>query len=101
MVSDLNDGADRIANAVAAHATYGGKIIIVDFGTAITLDAVSEDGEYLGGAIAPGVQVSLEALFARAAQLKRMRFVAPEKAIGDARNRTARLVLGRLLPCRR
>ena len=76
-------GADRIANAVAAHAKYGGKIIVVDFGTAITLDAVSEDGEYLGGAIAPGVEVSLEALFARAARLTRMKFVAPEKAIGD------------------
>ena len=76
-------GADRIANAVAAHTKYGGKLIIVDFGTAITLDAVSEQGDYLGGAIAPGVQVSLEALFARAARLTRMQFHAPEKAIGD------------------
>jgi type III pantothenate kinase len=76
-------GADRIANAVAAHAKYGGKLIIVDFGTAITLDAVSEQGDYLGGAIAPGVQISLEALFAGAARLTPMQFHAPDKAIGD------------------
>lgn len=77
-------GADRLANAVAAHAKYGGKVIVVDLGTATTLDAVSEDGEYLGGAIAPGIQVSLEALFARAARLTGMQLAAPERAIGDS-----------------
>ena len=75
-------GADRIANAVAAHARYPGKVIVVDFGTATTLDAVSEDGEYLGGAIAPGIQISLEALIARTARLVGVQLVAPEKAIG-------------------
>lgn len=76
-------GSDRIANAIAAHAKYGGKVIVVDLGTGTTLDAVSEDGEYLGGAIAPGIEVSLEALFARAAKLTGVRLVAPDKAIGD------------------
>jgi len=76
-------GSDRLANAIAAHAKYGGKVIVVDFGTGTTLDAVSEDGEYLGGAIAPGIQVSLEALFARAARLSGVPLVAPEKAIGE------------------
>ena len=76
-------GADRIANAVAAHDKYGGKAIIVDFGTATTLDAVGENGEYLGGAIAPGIQISLEALFSRAARLTGVQLVAPDKAIGD------------------
>lgn len=76
-------GADRIANAIAAHAKYGGKVIVVDLGTGTTLDAVSEDGEYLGGAIAPGIQISLEALFAKAARLTGVRLVAPDKAIGD------------------
>lgn len=76
-------GADRLANAFAAHAKYGGKLIVVDFGTATTLDAVSEDGEYLGGAIAPGIQISLEALFSRAARLTGVQIVAPCKAIGD------------------
>ena len=56
-------GADRIVNSVAAYEKYGGPLIIVDFGTATTFDAVSEKGEYLGGAIFPGVQLSLEALF--------------------------------------
>jgi len=76
-------GADRIANAIAAHAKYGGKVIVVDLGTGTTLDAVSDDGEYLGGAIAPGIQISLEALFSRAAKLTGVRLVAPDKAIGD------------------
>lgn len=76
-------GADRIANAIAAHAKYGGKIIVVDFGTATTLDAVDEDGNYLGGAIAPGIQISLEALFSRAARLTGVELTSPEKAIGD------------------
>ncbi|MCE5321953.1 type III pantothenate kinase [bacterium] len=76
-------GADRIANAVAAHAKYGGKVIVVDLGTGTTLDAVSESGEYLGGAIAPGIQISLDALVARAAKLTSIQLVAPPKAIGD------------------
>lgn len=76
-------GADRIANAIAAHAKYGGKVIVVDLGTGTTLDAVSDDGEYLGGAIAPGIQISLEALFSRAAKLTGVRLIAPDKAIGD------------------
>ncbi|MCE5198541.1 MAG: type III pantothenate kinase [Armatimonadota bacterium] len=75
-------GADRIANAAAAHVKYGGKVIVVDFGTATTLDAVSEDGEYLGGAISPGIQISLEALFAKAARLTGVPLTAPAKAIG-------------------
>ncbi|MGI6296355.1 MAG: type III pantothenate kinase [Armatimonadota bacterium] len=76
-------GADRIANAIAAHSKYGGKVIVVDLGTGTTLDAVSEDGDYLGGAIAPGIQISLDALFARAAKLTGVALVAPDKAIGD------------------
>jgi len=75
-------GADRIANAIAAHEKYPGKSIVVDFGTATTLDAVAADGEYLGGAIAPGMQISLEALFARASKLTGVPLHAPEKAIG-------------------
>lgn len=76
-------GADRVANAIAAHAKYGGRIIVVDLGTGTTLDAVSEDGEYLGGAIAPGIQVALDALVSRAALLRSVQLVAPDKAIGD------------------
>jgi len=76
-------GADRIANAIGAHVKYGGKLIVVDLGTGTTLDAVSEDGTYLGGAIAPGIQISLEALFARAAKLTGVQLVPPDKAIGD------------------
>ncbi len=77
-------GPDRIANAVAARGKYGGKVIVVDFGTATTLDAVSDDGCYLGGAIAPGIQVSLEALVSRAARLTGLRLTAPDRAIGDS-----------------
>jgi len=76
-------GADRIANAIAAHAKYGGKVIVVDLGTGTTLDAVSEEGEYLGGAIAPGIQISIEALIARAAKLRGVPLVAPDKTIAD------------------
>lgn len=75
-------GPDRIANAVGAYDCYGGPAIVVDFGTATTLDAISEDGEYLGGAIAPGVEISLEALFARAAGLRSVELVAPRQPIG-------------------
>ena len=62
-------GADRIANAVGAYDLYGGPTIVVDFGTANTIEAISEAGEYLGGAIFPGIEISLDALFARAAAL--------------------------------
>ncbi|MGB2798692.1 MAG: type III pantothenate kinase [Dehalococcoidia bacterium] len=75
-------GADRVVNAAAAHRLYGGPIIIIDFGTATTLDAISEDGEYLGGAIAPGIGIAAEALFTRASKLPRIELVPPEHAIG-------------------
>lgn len=75
-------GADRIVNAVAAYEIYGGPVIIVDFGTATTFCAVSSKGEYLGGAICPGVKISAEALFQRAAKLPRIDLVKPEAVIG-------------------
>lgn len=75
-------GADRIANAVAAHRIYGGPAIIVDFGTATTLDAITKEGDYLGGAIAPGITIAAEALFQRAARLYRVELVRPKTAIG-------------------
>jgi type III pantothenate kinase len=74
-------GADRLANAVAAHALYGGPVIVVDFGTATTFDAIGGDGTYLGGAIAPGIETSVEALAARAAQLRRVQYVRPRSAV--------------------
>ena len=67
-------GADRIVNAVAAYEQVGQELIVVDFGTATTFDAVSRNGEYLGGAICPGLVVSTEALFQRASKLPRSRF---------------------------
>jgi len=75
-------GADRIVNGVAAFGKYGGPCIIVDFGTAITFDAVSAKGEYLGGVIAPGLGISSEALFSRAARLPRVEIKDPGKVIG-------------------
>lgn len=75
-------GADRIVNAIAAHAIYGGPVVIVDFGTATTFDAVSESGDYMGGAIAPGIGISMEALFHSAARLPRIDLVRPSTAIG-------------------
>ena len=75
-------GADRIVNALAAFDKYGGPCIVVDFGTATTYDAVSERGDYLGGAIAPGVQVSAQGLFAAAARLPRVEISAPASPIG-------------------
>jgi type III pantothenate kinase len=75
-------GADRLMNAVAAHDRVGGACIVVDFGTSINYDVVSPDGEYLGGAIAPGVQISMDALTARAARLIKVEVEAPETAIG-------------------
>ncbi len=76
-------GADRIANAVAAFDVYGGPTIVVDFSpTATVFDAISAQGEYLGGAIAPGVEVSLDGLFERAAGLRRVELVRPRHVIG-------------------
>lgn len=75
-------GADRIADAVGAFEKYGGPCIIVDFGTAITFDAISERGEYLGGVISPGLGIAAEALFARAARLPRVDIREPERVIG-------------------
>jgi len=75
-------GADRIVNGVAAFHEYGGPCIVVDFGTAITFDAISAKGEYLGGVIAPGLGISSEALFARAARLPRVEIKDPGKVIG-------------------
>lgn len=78
----LEVGADRIANAVAAHHLYGGPTIVVDFGTATTFDLVTAAAEYLGGIIAPGFTVASEALFARAARLPRVDFRRPSQLIG-------------------
>src|SRR5205807_10113601 len=75
-------GPDRIANAVGAYARYGGPVIVVDFGTATTVDATSARGEYLGGAILPGIEISLDALFARAAALPQVTLVPPRRVIG-------------------
>ncbi|MFN8535662.1 MAG: type III pantothenate kinase [Dehalococcoidia bacterium] len=75
-------GADRIANAVGAARVYGGPAIVVDFGTATTFDAISAEGDYLGGAIAPGIGISSEALFAHAAKLPRIDLVRPKSVIG-------------------
>ena len=75
-------GADRIANAAAAHHLYRGPIIIVDLGTATTFDTISKDGYYLGGAIAPGIATAAEALFTQAAMLPRIELARPKHAIG-------------------
>ena len=75
-------GADRLVNSVAAYARYGGPCVVVDFGTATTFDMVSAKGEYLGGAIAPGLAISAEALFARAARLSRVDVKKPAKVVG-------------------
>ena len=85
-------GADRIVNAVAALARYGGPCIIVDFGTATTFDAISRAGEYLGGIIYPGIQISADALFQRAARLRNTEIRRPEKLIGT--NPTASIQSG-------
>jgi type III pantothenate kinase len=75
-------GADRIANAVSALDLFGGPVVVIDFGTATTYDAISSRGEYLGGAIAPGVEISLDALYVRAAALRRVELVEPKNVIG-------------------
>jgi type III pantothenate kinase len=76
-------GADRVINVAAAFRQYGGPACIVDFGTGTTFDALSERGEYLGGAIAPGVRVAAEALFQRTAKLPRIDLQRPPRAIGS------------------
>jgi type III pantothenate kinase len=75
-------GPDRIANAVAARDRYGAPCIFVDFGTSTNFDIVSADGEYVGGVLAPGIEISMDALFARAARLFKVDFVAPPTVIG-------------------
>ncbi|MGC2400337.1 MAG: type III pantothenate kinase [Acidobacteriaceae bacterium] len=75
-------GADRLVNGVAAFARYGGPCIVVDFGTATTFDVISPKGEYLGGVIAPGLAISAEALFSRAARLSRVDVKKPAKVVG-------------------
>lgn len=85
-------GADRIVNAVAAHARYDSGVIVVDFGTATTFDCISPKAEYLGGVIVPGIQVSLDGLLARAAKLSRIEIAAPPHVVG--RNTTHSLQSG-------
>ena len=75
-------GADRIVNTLAAFTLYGGPAIVVDFGTSTNLDVVSAKGEFLGGALAPGVEISIEALASRAAQLRKVELVRPRQVIG-------------------
>ena len=75
-------GPDRIANAVAARERYGAPCIVVDFGTSTNFDAVSAEGAYVGGVLAPGIEISMEALFARAARLTKVDFVEPATVIG-------------------
>lgn len=75
-------GADRLVNAIAAYERYGGPCIVVDFGTATTFDVISAKGEYLGGAISPGLGISADALFSRAARLGRVDVKRPAKVIG-------------------
>ncbi len=75
-------GADRVVNCAAVHHKYGGPACVVDFGTATTFDAVSREGDYLGGAIAPGIGIAAEALFRRAAKLPRIDLIRPPSVIG-------------------
>jgi type III pantothenate kinase len=75
-------GPDRIANSIAARERYDAPVIVVDFGTSTNFDVVSPDGEYVGGVLAPGVEVSMEALFSRAARLVKVDYSAPETVIG-------------------
>jgi len=77
-------GADRLVNAVAAYDKVKGAVVVVDFGTAITYDPVSAEGEYLGGIITPGVEISMEALTARAAALPRVDIAPPRSLIGKS-----------------
>jgi type III pantothenate kinase len=85
-------GPDRIVNAVAAHHLYGGPVIVIDMGTATTMDVVAKGGKYIGGAIAPGIAIATEALFTRTAVLPRIELSLPKKAIG--RNTVAAMQSG-------
>jgi type III pantothenate kinase len=80
----LEVGADRLVNAIAAYDRIGGACVVVDFGTGINFDVVSADGEYLGGAIAPGIEVSLTALTERGARIPRIDLAEPEAALGKS-----------------
>ncbi len=75
-------GADRIVNTLAAHTLFGGPAIVVDFGTSTNLDVVSPKGEFLGGALAPGIEISVDALAQRAAQLRKVELIQPRSVIG-------------------
>lgn len=75
-------GADRIVNTLAAHTLYGGPCVVVDFGTSTNLDVVSAEGQFLGGALAPGIEISLDALAMRAAALRKVELVPPRSVIG-------------------
>ena len=75
-------GADRVVDCAAVQVKYGGPACVVDFGTATTFDAISREGDYLGGAIAPGIGIAAEALFSRASKLYRVELVAPARAVG-------------------
>lgn len=75
-------GADRIVNTLAAHTLFGGPAIVVDFGTSTNLDVVSPKGEFLGGALAPGIEISVDALAQRAAQLRKVELIKPKSVIG-------------------
>lgn len=77
-------GADRIVNGVAAYEKYGGPLIIVDIGTAITFDVINKQGDYLGGVIAPGIRISADALFMRTAKLPKVEILRPDKVIGKS-----------------
>ncbi len=85
-------GADRLLNALAAHQTYGGPLIVIDFGTATTFDVVAADGGYLGGVIAPGINLSIEALHRAAARLPRIGIGRPQSVVG--RNTVAAMQSG-------
>lgn len=85
-------GADRIVNALAAFRRYGGPAVLVDFGTATTFDAISPSGDYLGGAIAPGIVISLDALVSHTAKLSRVELAAPPSVVG--RNTTQSMQAG-------
>ncbi|MDX1709954.1 MAG: type III pantothenate kinase [Rhodovibrionaceae bacterium] len=77
-------GADRLVNALSSHAEFGGPLVVIDFGTATTFDIVGEDGAYEGGVIAPGIHLSVEALYMAAAKLPRISVEKPQRVIGKA-----------------
>jgi type III pantothenate kinase len=75
-------GSDRIVDAVAAHQLYGGPLVVVDIGTATVFDAITADGDYIGGAISPGMEIAADAMFRNTSQLRRVEMVAPDRVIG-------------------